>query len=146
MLLIINSHKSGNFFPPQEFENIVDNNILRVLIEQSPHGKVIAMTVLWGTSLPSPSLKCFVLFVHTSHSRDDSLLLAPTFILDAIATDAVVSKIIAVFLFRHPVFDWSGLAAVQGKSTNARIIMYPAKTCWLRDEILLGVNLRPLKT
>ena len=77
-------------------------------------------------------LKCFVLFVHMSLSRDYSLLLVPTFILDAIVTAAVVVKIIAVFLFPDPVFDWSGLATVQGKNTNTRIIMYPTKSVTMK--------------
>ena len=89
--------------------------------------------------MPSPFLKCFVLLVHMSLSRGNSLLLVWIFILDAIATVAAVAKVIALFLFPHPVFDWSGLATVHGKNTNPRIIM-------LRDEMLSGVTLRPLKT
>ena len=47
-----------------------------------------------------------------------------TFILDTTATAAVVAKAIPVFILAHPVFDLSGLAAVQGNIDAKRTIRY----------------------
>ena len=70
--------------------------------------------------------------------------------MDTTATAVVVAKAIPVFILAYPVFDLSGLAAVQGNIDAKRTIRYATEIvtmkCGSRDNVLLCVALRPLRS